>query len=66
MHMNRAKYSLLLFVIFRMLNSQIQAADLRVGKPFPGLVLPSALDGEPMSVRQFLGQKLIVQIFASW
>lgn len=64
--MNGAKYWLLSLISVPMLHSQIYAADLRVGRPFPDLVLPSAVDGEPMSVRDLLGQKLIVQIFASW
>lgn len=66
MRMTRLKHRLLTLLMLPILYSQIHGADLRVGKPFPDLVLPSAFNGEPMSLRDFLGQKLIVQIFASW
>jgi len=36
------------------------------GEPFPTLALPSAADGRPVSVTEFRGKKLIVNIFASW
>ena len=41
------------------------AADLEVGQPFPEIVLPS-LDGEPMSMASFRGQKVALHVFASW
>jgi hypothetical protein len=37
-----------------------------VGEAFPTLALPSAVDGRPVSVAEFRGKKLIVNIFASW
>jgi hypothetical protein len=37
-----------------------------VGEAFPTLALPSAADGRPVSVAEFRGRKLIVNIFASW
>jgi hypothetical protein len=40
--------------------------DIEVGKAFPTLWLPSADDGQPMSVAQFRGSKLILHVFASW
>ena len=40
--------------------------ELKVGHPFPGIVLPSLEDGRPSSIAQFRGQKLILHIFASW
>ncbi len=41
--------------------------DLRVGQPFPtDLLLPSIEDGRPSAPDLFLGQKTIVQVFASW
>lgn len=67
--MNCAQSCFLSVVFLAMIHSQtqsVQGADFRAGEPFPDLVLPSASDGEPMSVRQFLGKKLVVQIFASW
>lgn len=42
------------------------AADLKPGKPFPGLVFPSIEDGSALSVNQFRGQKTLLHIFASW
>ncbi len=40
--------------------------EIAVGKPFPVLALPSAEDGEPMSVADFRGEKLVLHVFASW
>jgi hypothetical protein len=37
-----------------------------VGEAFPTLALPSAADGRPVSLADFRGKKLIVNIFASW
>ena len=37
-----------------------------VGEAFPTLALPSAVDGRPVSVTEFRGKKLIINIFASW
>jgi len=39
---------------------------LAVGHPFPDLTLPTLQDGQPVSLRDFRGQKLILHIFASW
>ena len=36
------------------------------GEAFPTLALPSAADGRPVSVAEFRGKKLIINIFASW
>lgn len=41
------------------------AVSLEVGEPFPELVLPS-LEGEPMSMSSFRGQKVALHVFASW
>lgn len=40
--------------------------ELLVGEPFPGIVLPSMTDGRPMSLADFRGRKVILQVFASW
>ncbi len=37
-----------------------------VGKAFPAIVLASLADGEPMSIRDFRGEKVVLHIFASW
>ena len=42
------------------------APQLQAGKPFPDLVLPSMTDGRPMSLADFRGRKVILQVFASW
>ena len=42
------------------------AADFGEGKRFPEIVFPRAADGEPASVNQYLGQKIMMHVFASW
>ncbi|HZR24254.1 MAG TPA: hypothetical protein VFA59_11740 [Vicinamibacterales bacterium] len=37
-----------------------------VGEAFPTIALPSAVDGKTMSIADFRGRKVIVNIFASW
>ncbi len=39
---------------------------LNVGEPFPTLALPSADGARPLSIADFRGKKLVVNIFASW
>ena len=39
---------------------------IRVGEPFPSLVLPSASDGRPATVQQYRGRKVVLHVFASW
>jgi len=46
--------------------SSLPAADFQPGQQFPAIVLPSLKDGQPMSIMQFRGKKLILQVFASW
>lgn len=41
-------------------------ARVRVGEPFPSLVLPSLADGAPLSIEQFRGRKILLFQFASW
>ena len=36
------------------------------GDVFPTIALPSAVDGKPISIADFRGRKVIVNIFASW
>ena len=42
-----------------------EAAPIEIGKPVPDLVLPT-LDGQPKSLADFRGQKVLLHIFASW
>ncbi|MCI0418419.1 MAG: TlpA family protein disulfide reductase, partial [Acidobacteria bacterium] len=46
--------------------SKPSSTGFKVGEPFPDLVLPSLADGKPLSLARFRGQKVILQIFASW
>ncbi|MEM1179508.1 MAG: hypothetical protein AAGM22_14265 [Acidobacteriota bacterium] len=43
----------------------LPAAALDVGDPFPELILPT-LDGDPLSVASFRGQKVALHVWASW
>ncbi len=38
----------------------------RVGQPHPDFTLPSIVDGEPVSLSQFRGRKVLLINFASW
>ncbi len=40
--------------------------DVRIGEPFPELVLPTLADGSPLSVERFRGRKVLLHQFASW
>ena len=42
------------------------AAAIEVGQPFPDIALPSAADGERMSIADFRGSKVVLHVFASW
>jgi len=39
---------------------------LEIGQPFPTMAFPAIEDGQPRSITEFRGQKLILHIFASW
>lgn len=38
----------------------------RVGEAHPDFVLPSIADGQPVSLSQFRGKKMLLVHFASW
>jgi hypothetical protein len=38
----------------------------QVGQPFPVIELPSLEDGEPRSIADFRGHRVILHVFASW
>lgn len=42
------------------------STGFKIGEPFPSQVLPSLVDGKPLSLARFRGQKVILHIFASW
>jgi len=50
------------------LSPSLQAKEVavRVGEPFPALVLPAMADGSPLSIEQFRGKKVLLHQFASW
>ena len=45
--------------------AQLPASGFETGEPFPDLVL-ATLDGEPASLTQYRGKKVVLHIFASW
>lgn len=56
-------------LVAALLSASIAAADpprFEVGSRFPQIVLPSLTDGRPMSLADFRGHKVILQVFASW
>jgi hypothetical protein len=48
------------------LSANATEVPVRVGEPFPSLVLPSLADGSPLSIEQFRGRKVLLHQFASW
>ena len=45
--------------------AQLPPSGYETGRQFPRLTLPD-LEGTPVSLETFRGQKLILHIFASW
>lgn len=48
------------------LSVKAKEVPVRVGEPFPALVLPSLADGSPLSIERFRGRKVLLHQFASW
>lgn len=44
----------------------IEATAVQVGEPFPVLELPRLADGQPDSLANYRGQKVLLHVFASW
>jgi len=42
------------------------ASPFQIGEPAPILTLPAGASGEPMSLADFRGQKLMLHVWASW
>ncbi|NIM00713.1 MAG: hypothetical protein GTN89_07315 [Acidobacteria bacterium] len=42
------------------------STELKEGQSFPALVLPSLESGEPLSIADFRGRKVVLHVFASW
>ena len=64
----RLRHALLGAVFLVALPIPLKAGEVpvRVGEPFPALVLPSLADGSPLSIDQFRGRKVLLHQFASW
>ncbi len=56
----------LIAISLRDIRAKPSSTEFKVGQPFPNLVLPSLAGGKPFSLAEFRGQKVILQIFASW
>jgi hypothetical protein len=48
------------------LSASAKEVPVRVSEPFPALVLPSLVDGSPLSIERFRGRKVLLHQFASW
>ena len=55
---------LLGFMLGTVTNSNLAA--MKIGELFPLVLLPSLEDGEPMSMADFRGTKLMLHIWAAW
>jgi hypothetical protein len=65
---NRLHFALLAAVLCGAPLHSLRAEEVpvRVGQPFPSLVLPSLADESPLSIEQFRGRKVLLHQFASW
>jgi hypothetical protein len=59
------KTALAFLAIFSMVMNTT-AASIKVGQPFPNIILPSLEDGRSRSIHEFHGEKLMLHLFASW
>ena len=63
----RTLKQILLLAAFLTSQSMVsQAAQLKVGEPFPTILLPTLDGNRSQSIEDFRGQKLMMHIFASW
>lgn len=54
-------------VLFTNAGAQLSLPEaIAEGKPFPALVLPGLADGQPASIADFRGEKVVLHVFASW
>ena len=65
---NRLRFALLAAALGGAPPLSLKAEELpvRVGQPFPALVLPSLADESPLSIEQFRGRRVLLHQFASW
>ncbi len=45
---------------------QLPSAGFEVGQSFPAIAFPALEDGQPASLADFRGKKLLLHVFASW
>jgi hypothetical protein len=55
-----------LLFLLQIVGALPMTSPIKVGQPFPSLTLPRIENGQPGSLSQFRGRKVILQIFASW
>lgn len=53
------------FLLFT-LSGQAEARELKEGQTFPEITLPSLSSGEPLSISDFRGHKVLLHVWASW
>ena len=44
----------------------LSAKELVIGEAFPNISLPSLEEGEPLSISDFRGEKVLLHVWASW
>ena len=54
-------------VLFSNAGAQLSLPEsIAEGKPFPAVMLPGLADGQPASIADFRGSKVVLHVFASW
>jgi len=53
-------------LISGMAGQNVQAFEPTVGKPLEGFTLPRIDNGDPVSLSEYRGKKLLLIVFASW
>lgn len=46
--------------------TELPPTGFEEGEPFPTLALPTLEEGEPRSLAEFRGHKVVLHVFASW
>jgi hypothetical protein len=66
MHAKNILRPIALFAALTLMTLSASSAPFQIGQKFPSILLPSLEDGQPLSVQQFHGEKVLLPIFASW
>lgn len=40
--------------------------NIEMNRPFPDILLPDLETGQPSSIARFKGERVVLQVFASW